>query len=87
MRAASTTDPEAKLYKKGKGKEAKLGSTGHALMENRHGLVVQEGATEANGTAERKAALEMIDRQATGTSSQLTLGADKAYDARELETA
>ena len=47
---ASTTDPEAKLYKKGKGKEAKLCFMGHALMENRHGLVVQAGATEANGT-------------------------------------
>jgi transposase len=81
---ASTTDPQAKLYKKGKGKEAKLCFMGHALMENRHGLVVQAEATEANGTAERKAALEMIDRQAPGTSNQLTLGADKAYDAREF---
>jgi transposase len=81
---ASTTDPEAKLYKKGKGKEAKLCFMGHALMENRHGLVVQAGATEANGTAERKAALRMIDGHAPGTSNQLTLGADKAYDAREF---
>src|SRR5437763_1841141 len=80
---ASTTDPEAKLYRKGKGKEAKLCFMGHALMENRHGLVVQAEATEANGVAERRAALEMIDGQAPGTS-QLTLGADKAYDAREL---
>lgn len=81
---ASTTDPEARLYKKGKGKEAKLCFMGHALMENRHGLVVQAEATEANGTAERKAALEMIDQQAPGTSNQLTLGADKAYDTREF---
>jgi transposase len=81
---ASTTDPEAKLCKKGKGKEAKLSYMGHALMENRHGLVVQADATQANGTAERAAALEMIDRQAPGTSNQLTLGADKAYDAREF---
>jgi len=81
---ASTTDPEAKLYKKGKGKEARLCFMGHALMENRHGLVVQADATEANGTAERKAALEMIDRQAPGTSNRLSLGADKAYDAREF---
>src|SRR5881396_2170688 len=80
---ASTTDPEAKLYRKGKGKEAKLCFMGHALMENRHGLVVQAEATEANGVAERRAALEMIDGQAPGTS-QLTLGADKAYDAREF---
>jgi len=81
---ASTTDPQAKLYKKGKGKESKLCFMGHALMENRHGLVVQAEATEADGHAERKAALEMIDRQAPGTSDQLTLGADKAYDAREF---
>jgi transposase len=81
---ASTTDPEAKLYRKGKGKEAKLCFMGHALMENRHGLVVQADTTEANGYAEREAALEMIDRQAPGTSNQLTLGADKAYDAREF---
>ena len=81
---ASTTDPEAKLYKKGKGKEARLCFMGHALMENRHGLVVQADATEANGTAERKAALEMIDRQAPGACNQLTLGADKAYDTREF---
>ena len=81
---ASTTDPEAKLYKKGKGKEAKLCFMGHALMENRHGLVVRAEATEANGVAERKAALEMIDGHAPGTCNQLTLGADKAYDAREF---
>ena len=81
---ASTTDTQAKLYKKGKGKEAKLCFMGHALMENRHGLVVQAEATEANGTAERKTALELLDRQAPGTSNQLTLGADKAYDAREF---
>ena len=81
---ASTTDPQAKLYKKGKGKESKLCFMGHALMENRHGLVVQAEATEADGHAERKAALEMIDRQAPGTSNQITLGADKAYDAREF---
>ena len=80
----STTDPEAKLYKKGKGKEAKLSYMGHALIENRHGLVVQADASQANGRAEREAALEMIDRQAPGTANQLTLGADKAYDAREF---
>ena len=78
----STTDPEAKLYKKGKGKEAKLSYMGHALIENRHGLVVQADASQANGRAEREAALEMIDRQAP--ANQLTLGADKAYDAREF---
>jgi transposase len=81
---ASTTDPEAKLYKKGKGKEAKLSYMGHALIENRHGLVVQADATQANGVAERETALTMIDRRAPGTTNQLTLGADKAYDAREF---
>jgi len=81
---ASTTDPQAKLYKKGRGKEAKLCFMGHALMENRHGLVVQAETSHADGYAERKAALEMIDRQAPGTSNRLTLGADKAYDAREF---
>jgi transposase len=80
----STTDPDARLYKKGKGKEAKLCFMGHALMENRHGLVVQAETSEANGYGEREAALEMIDRQAPGTSNQRTLGADKAYDAREF---
>jgi transposase len=81
---ASTTDPQAKLYKKGKGKESKLCFMGHALMENRHGLVVQAETSQADGHAEREAALEMIDRQAPGTSNQLTLGADKAYDTREF---
>jgi transposase len=77
---ASTTDPEAKLYRKGQGKEAKLCFMGHALMENRHGLVVQADTSEANGYAERKAALAMLERQAPGTDNQLTVGADKAYD-------
>jgi hypothetical protein len=57
---------------------------GHTLIENRHGLVVQADTTQANGTAERGAALEMIDRQAPGTCNRLTLGADKAYDASGL---
>jgi transposase len=78
---ASTTDPDAKLYKKAQGREAKLCFMGHALIENRHGLVVQADATQATGTAEREAALTMIDRHAPGTTNQLTLGADKAYDA------
>jgi transposase len=78
----STTDPDAKLYKKARGREAKLCFMGHALIENRHGLVVQADATAASGTAEREAALAMIDRQAPSTSNRLTLGADKAYDAR-----
>jgi transposase len=78
---ASTTDPDAKLYKKAQGREAKLCFMGHALIENRHGLVVQADATQATGKAEREAALTMINRHAPGTTNQLTLGADKAYDA------
>ena len=58
---ASTTDPEARLYRKGPGKEAKLCFMGHALIENRNGLVVDDCLTEANGHAERIAALHMIE--------------------------
>jgi transposase len=78
---ASTTDPEAKLHRKGAGKEAKLSFMGHALVENRNGLVVETAVTEANGVAERLAAREMIVRHSPG-ARRLTLGADKGYDAR-----
>ena len=86
----SRVDPEAKLYRKGKGKEAKLSHMGHALNENRNGLIVGIAATEANGTAERAAALEMVDElQAKHGRKPKTLGADKGYDSgefyRELE--
>lgn len=74
----STTDPEARLLKKGKGKEAKLCFMGHALMENRNGLIVDSRLTQATGTAERDAALEMVE-DILGTK-QITLGADKGYD-------
>jgi transposase len=77
---ASTTDPEAKLYRKGQGKEAKLSFMGHTLMENRSGLIVAASLTEATGTAERKAAEEMIVRHSPG-AQRITLGADKGYDA------
>src|ERR1700735_533214 len=75
----STTDPEARLYKKGDGQPAKLCYIGHALMENRHGLAVGGGVSQATGTAERETALELIDgrRRATGRTP---LGAGKAYD-------
>ena len=79
---ASTTDPDAKLYRKGNGQPAKLCFLGHALMENRHGLVVQADATTATSRAERAAALAMIERHAPGSERRLTLGADKAYDTR-----
>ena len=75
---ASSTDPEAQLYRKGRGKEAKLAYIGHLLMENRNGLVVDARLTQANGTAEVAAALAMLgDRPGSG---RITVGADKAYD-------
>lgn len=80
----STTDPEAKLLKKGKGKEAKLCFTGHALMENRNGLIVDFTTTQSVGTTESEAALEMLDRQARKRVYPATLGADKGYHNKEL---
>ncbi len=79
---ASTTDPDARLVRKGRGKEAKLCHMGHLLMENRNGLIVDALVTEASGTAERAAALAMLGRQ--GGRHRATLGADKAYDAAEF---
>src|ERR1700674_3845442 len=76
----SKTDPDAKLFRKSNSQPAKLYFMGHALIENRHGLVVQADATEANGKAERQAALAMIDRHDPGSERPLTLGADKGYD-------
>jgi len=76
----SKTDPEAKLMRKGHGREAKLSYGGHALMDNRHGLLVDLRISEANGHAERDIALEMIDEAAKGGG--VTLGADKGYDTR-----
>lgn len=78
---ASTTDPEAKLARKGRGKEAKLSYSGHALMENRHGLLVDFRIAEANGTAERAMALQMVRETLVG-DHRITLGADKGYDTR-----
>jgi IS5 family transposase len=78
---ASMTDPEARLYRKGKGKEAKLSYMAHALMENRHGLIVDAETTQATGTAEREAALKMGKRNLKAGG---TLGADKGYDTKEF---
>jgi transposase len=78
----STTDPEARLYKKGDGQPAKLSYMGHALMENRNGLAVLGGVSQATGTAEREIALAMIDRR--GCATRITLGADKAYDVTQF---
>jgi transposase len=76
----STTDPEARLFRKGPGKEAKLSFMGHAMTENRHGLVVETAYTQATGTAEREAALAMIDAHLPGSERRVTVGADKGYD-------
>ena len=76
----STTDPEARLYKKGDGQPAKLCYMGHALMENRNGLAVDGLVTQATGFAEREATLQMLDRRRG--RRRITLGADKAYDVR-----
>jgi transposase len=79
----STTDPEARLYKKGDGQPAKLCYIGHALMENRHGLAVCGGISQATGTAERQMALELIDGRGRN-GRRITLGADKAYDVAQF---
>jgi len=79
---ASTTDPDARLYKKSAGSEAKLSYLGHVMTENRNGLVVNAALTLATGTAEREAALEMVGALPEG--SRITLGADKGYDAAEF---
>jgi transposase len=76
----STTDPEARLYKKGDGQPARLCYMGHALMENRHGLAVAGGVSRATGTAERDMALELIEYHRGRRRRRITLGADKAYD-------
>jgi transposase len=82
---ASRTDPEAKLYRKGRGKEAKLAHMGHTLGENRHGLIMAVAVTEANGTAERTAALDMLDElKTTHGMRPTTLGADKGFDDGEF---
>ena len=81
---ASTTDPEARLYKKAPGTGAMLCFMGHAMMENRHGLIVQGDLTQADGHAERRAAMDMIHRHSPGSTRQLTLGADKGFDAAEF---
>jgi transposase len=75
---ASTTDPDARIYKKGRGKEAKLSFIGHLLMENRNGLVVDARLTLATGKAEPEAALAMLAGLPGG--HRVTVGADKAYD-------
>ena len=81
---ASSTDPDAKLYRKSNNAAAKLSYIGHALAENRHGLIVEVDATQATGRAERATALAMIERHDPGSERRLTLGADKGYDTRSF---
>jgi transposase len=76
----SLTDAMARLYKKTRGTEARLGYLGHVVTENRNGLVVDVRLTQANGTAERDAALAMLANKAA--SKRITLGGDRGYDTR-----
>jgi hypothetical protein len=82
---ASTTDPDARLYRKGPGKEAKLCFMGHALMENRNGLIVDALATRASGYAERLAALHLVEPRAD-RPRQVTLAGDKGFDTQDFVT-
>jgi transposase len=79
----STTDPEAKLYRKSSGQEAKLAYLGHVMIDNRHGLAVDSELTQAHGRGEREAALEMAARL-PGGERRVTLGADKGYDTQDF---
>ena len=78
----STTDPDALLARKGSGKEAKLSYNGNLLVENRNGLIITTELFQANGTAERDAALVMLERLAG--DKRVTVGADKAYDTKDF---
>jgi transposase len=80
----STTDPDARLYKKSYGKESHLAYLGHALVENRNGLIAAAMATTADGFAEREAALLMLEEKQSGRTRRITVGADKAYDSRDF---
>ncbi len=80
----STTDADARLARKGNGKEAKLSYTGNLLTENRNGLIVSTELFQANGTAERDAALVMLER--VPTPRRITVGADKGYDTKDFIT-
>ena len=79
----STTDPEARLARKGKGKESKLAYSGHALMENRHGLLLDLRIDEASGTAERDVALQML-MEALPCDRPTTVAGDKGYDTADF---
>ena len=80
----STTDPEARLARKGDGREARLCYAGHSLTENRNGLIVGCELTQASGTAEREAALRLLRKQRRRRRGRLSVGADKGYDAKDF---
>ena len=87
----SKTDPDARLFRKGRGREAKLAYMAHVLMENRHGLISDFSLTTATGTAEREAALDLATREQrrrrrrrSARRPRMTLGADKNYDTRDF---
>lgn len=79
---SSVTDPDARLYRKGVGRESVLCYMGHALMENRNGLAIAGEVTHATGTAEREAAIALLDRRVM--ARRITLGADKGYDVADF---
>lgn len=81
---ASSTDPEARLYKKSAGQEAKLSYLGHTLVENRNGLIAAAMTTQADGKAERDAALLMLHELSGKRGGRITAGADRAYDTRDF---
>jgi transposase len=81
---SSTTDPDARLYRKSKGASAKLSVMGHAMSENDNGFVTQVEVTEADGFAERKAAKKMVKRQKGNRTKRITVAADKAYDTTDF---
>ena len=83
---ASTSDPDAKLYRKAAGREARLSYMGHVVMENRNGLAVDGKVSQADGTAERRASEAMLKRKAR-RRRRITVGEDKAYDTRDHVTA
>ena len=84
IRTRSKTDPDAKLYRKARGQEARLSYLGHVLTENRNGLIAAAMVTEADGRAEREAALRMVHDRWRRREPMRTVAADKTYDTREF---
>src|SRR5665811_971338 len=78
----SSTDPEARLARKGSGKEARLCYAGHTLIENRHGLIVAAELTQASGSAEREAGLRLLEKERARRGGRMSVGADKGYDVK-----